>query len=338
MKTLKNNKTALKKFGLKAMLLGSLSLGLVSCDLSDDGNGGVVMIPIVIDGTELMNDIQSNREEALQTFTIDASLGGTLIGEQGTNLVFAPNNFQLSDGSPVSGSVTVELLEVFGKGDMALQRVATNGKNDQGEVETLISGGEVFIRADQNGEPVFPAAPFQLFVPNDTFDPEMQLFSVTEDCDTLDCEVVWEEDEAELMQGEGMGPDGTYVVGYTGFRETFGWTNLDRWAGYAGPKTLIYVDVPEGYNATNCSVYVSYDGEPALALLDIYDEGEGLFTEHYGQMPIGQEVHFIFMSKQNGSYIYAIQGTTIGEDHIEVIGTTQTSTEAELFALIEALP
>ncbi|MBX2829091.1 MAG: hypothetical protein KTR22_13075 [Flavobacteriaceae bacterium] len=342
MKTLQMNHSPLKNYVsvmlTNFLLVSALCLALVSCSISDDADPVIVIPPLEIDGTELSEDIQNNREEDLQTFTVDADFGGTVVGNQGTNIVFGPNAFVDGDGSPITGNVTIQLLEVYGKGDMALKRIATNGKNSDGDIETLISGGEFFVRADKNGQEVFPANNFQVFVPSETFDPDMRLFSAEGGCDTLDCEVVWEEDEEQVMQGEGMGPDGTYVTGYAGFREEFGWTNLDKWYSFVGPKTLIYVDAPEGYDETNCSVFLSYDGEPGLALLDIYDDNQGLFTEHYGQIPVGLEVHIIFMSKQNGNYVYAIQSATIGEDHIEVIGATQTATEAQLFALIDALP
>jgi hypothetical protein len=184
-------------------------------------------------------------------------------------------------------------------------------------------------------------SPYQIFAPNDTFDPEITVFVPNNGCLDTACDVVWEEvpeAAAEVFQGEGEGPDGVPATGYTTFSNTFGWTNLDRWASYDGPKTIVYAQAPEGYNVDNSNVYISYDGETGLALLDIYDENQGLFTEHYGQMPIGKEVHFIFMSFQDGNYVYAIQAATIGEDHIEVITTTQMATEAELFALIDALP
>ena len=69
-------------------------------------------------------------------------------------------------------------------------------------------------------------------------------------------------------------------------------------------QNTIYVyegknDVPQGFNETNSAVYVSYDGEDnALALFDVYDTDEDMFTEHYGQMPIGLQLHFIFVSVQ----------------------------------------
>jgi len=82
-----------------------------------------------------------------------------------------------------------------------------------------------------------------------------------------------------------------------------------------------------------------YDGESGtLALLDIYDPDTGLFSEHYGLIPIGLEIHIIFVPVQDSQYIYAIQSATVEENHVEVIGTTSTATEAELVAIINALP
>ena len=72
----------------------------------------------------------------------------------------------------------------------------------------------------------------------------------------------------EPIQREG--PDGAPVTGYGTFISNFGWTNIDRWYNDPRPKTTLFVDLPEGFDNTNCNVYVSYDGEPtALALLDM---------------------------------------------------------------------
>ncbi len=316
-----------------------LAAALVSCEMADDVDVVDIDVPLEISGEELVESILDRREDAQQTFVIDASSWEVIIGDQGTNVVFGANSLEFENGDPVTGDVDVTLIEIYNKADMVLSKLPTNGMNENGDVETILSAGEFHINATQNGEQLKLNAPYQIFAPNDTFDPEMTIFTPIDDCIEIDCDVVWEEEEdGELFQGEGMGIDGTPATGYTAFTDNFGWTNLDRWGSYTGPKTIVYADVPEGYNADNSAVYISYDGETGLALLDIYVEDDQLFSEHYGQMPIGKEVHFIFISVQNGSYVYAIQAAIIGDDHIEVITTTQTATEAELFALIDALP
>ena len=101
------------------------------------------------------------------------------------------------------------------------------------------------------------------------------------------------------------------------------------------------MDVPEGWDNSNCAVYLSYDGEAnTLANFDTYDSGTELFTEHYGLIPIGLEVHVILVSESEGSWSYAIQGQTIEEDHLATFELTElVDTDMEgLVAAINALP
>ncbi len=338
--TLLNNSRYAKTTVIHFLSVALAILFLGSCSKNDDND---VDPQLILDGLEFKAEIIENREEAKQTVTINSTGGGEVYGQEGTILYFPPNSFLDQNGDPVTGSVTIELIEIYNKAKMLLTKMPTNGKRPNGDVETLISGGEFYINATQDGEQLALANAFQLFAPAEEFDDEMVLFNgQNNDCDVdeLECDVIWEEDEQgglEPMQREG--PNGTGVMGYGGFLSNFGWTNIDRWYSDPRPKTVLYVDVPEEYDNTNSNVYVSYDGEPtALALLDIYNTETGLFSEHYGLIPIGLEVHIIFVSVQDGQYVYAIQEATIEEDHLEVIGSTSTGTEAELVALINALP
>ncbi|WP_378181548.1 hypothetical protein [Aquimarina sp. SS2-1] len=337
--TLLKDSKNVKKTMIHLLFLGFAILLFASCSSNDDND---IIIEQVLGGLELETEILENREEALQTFTLNDGTG-QVYGEEGTILYFPPGSIVDQNGDPVTGNVTVELIEIYDKAKMLLTKMPTNGKRPNGDVETLISAGEFYINATQNGEQLEVANNFQLFAPADEFDEDMRLFDgLDNDCDgdDLECDIVWEEDEQgglEPMQREG--PNGEGVSGYGGFLSNFGWTNIDRWFNDPRPKTVLYVDVPEGFDNTNSNVYVSYDGEPtALALLDIYNPDTGLFSEHYGLIPIGLEVHIIFVSVQDDQYIYAIQGITIEEDHVEVIGSTNTGTEAELAALINGLP
>jgi hypothetical protein len=126
---------------------------------------------------------------------------------------------------------------------------------------------------------------------------------------------------------------------YYTFQNKFGWTNIDKWFNDPRPKTTIFVDLPEGYDDSNCAIYLSYDGEPrALAQFDRYDEATGLFTEHYGLIPVGLKVHFIVVSIVEDQWHYAVAAATIGEDHVEVIEELGPTTEAGLEELIDSLP
>ncbi len=338
--TLPNNSRGVTKTMKNFFLLFFPIFFFGSCTNNDDVDPEILEI---LGGLEYKAEIIENRNEAKQVININATSGGEVYGVEGTILHFPANSFLHQNGDPVTGSVTIELVEIYDKTKMLLTKMPTNGKRPNGDVETLISGGEFYINAHKNQEPLQLANPIQIFAPTDNFDNQMVLFTGQDnDCtdDDLECDVVWEENEQgalEIIQREG--PNGAGVTGYGGFISNFGWTNIDRWYNDPRPKTILQVDVPDGYDNTNCNVYVTYDEEPtALALLDIYDTETGLFSEHYGLIPIGLEVHIIFVSVQEGQYVYAIQAATIEEDHLEIIGTTSTGTEADLIALINALP
>ena len=339
-----NNSTKIKSYLKTVMFLLMFTLVFTACSEDEDTTPEQQEEQMLPDGQALLQRLEQNRQEDLQTFSLDAADGGSITGEQGTRIFFPPNALAYQDGSPVTGEVTIELVEIYNKADMLLKNMPTNGKRPDGTIEMIKSAGEFFINATKNEEQLTLTQPMQLQskgVPFEDVDPDMGLFIVGCD-DPLDfnCTEAWEEDEfTQVGMGEVQNQDGTWSAVYLVDLSEFGWTNLDRWYNYDGELTTLNVDVPEGYNGGNCEVYLSYDGEDSgLARMDVYDENTGMFTEHFGMIPVGQEVHIIIIAEINGVLHYTIQGTTITQDHIEVMAEPQPGTEADLFVLIEDLP
>jgi len=342
MKTKKMNYKSNSKFvnvskSILALFVFAI-LGLTSC-ASDENDEGA-QDP---DGAALGQLFKDNRAENKQTFTLDATTGGTITGSQGTQVTFQPNAIGLN-GTPVTGNVKIELVEVYDRASMLLNNMPTSGKKPNGDEEALKSAGEYFINAKQgnaNLELLSPAQVKSKGVGQNAPD-TMNIFRAGEDLDDLD---LWEEaDENE---------DEITDVGEVGERETangweffylfdissFGWTNLDRWYSYTGTLTDISIDVPDVFHGTNCEVYLTYDGEPtALARMDVYDTPSGMFTEHYGRIPVGQNVHIILVAEIGGVLHSTIQGTTIIDNHIEVMAYPQATTQTALTAAMNALP
>lgn len=323
---------------LKMMLSGTILLSAISCDNDND----VKPLPN-IDGEAMLENFSAKVDELKQEFTINAADGGTITGSQGTTITFYGNSFLTEDNTPVTGDVTIDLVEIFDKSDMLFTRKPTNGKKPDGSVGTLISGGEFFVNATQNGEQLKLEGGFFLTAPVENTggaDDGMFLFNGVENCEGNDCRLEWvQQEQARVEVGQKDGATGGVQTAYMAFQSQFGWTNIDKWYSDPRPKTTIHADVPEGYDNTNCAVFISYDGETAaLASFDIYDENTGLFTEHYGLIPIGLEVHFIFVSVVDGQWNYAIQPATITENHVQIISNVQPVTEEELTDLINDLP
>jgi len=326
---------------LQIILAFSLSMTFLSSCQEDEVviDDPQIKLP---DGEALKNAVSENLDGSTQEFVMNATDGGSVTGEKGTVIWFSPKSLVNAKGDSVKGDVDVELIEVFDKASMLFNDKPTMGRNIDGAIETIISGGEFYVNATQDGEQVFfrDGYGFSLMVPADETDENMNLFhNENGDCLEADCEVVWEEEKGDEKRLDMGGNPAGQGEAYYGFVDQFGWTNIDRWYSDPRPKTTLFVDVPEGYDNTNCSVYLSYDGEPtALATFDIYNEDDELFTEHYGQIPIGLEVHFILVSVVDGEWNYTIQAATIGEDHIEVMGDPSPTTESELTELINNLP
>src|SRR5690606_13790530 len=166
------------------------ALTFTGCSSDDDNNGNedpIVETPQP-DGEALQQTFLENRGENIQTGTIDAETGGSIYGDQGTELVFEPNAFLDGNGSPVTGDVTIELIESYKKSDMLLMNMPTNGRRPNGDVETIISGGEFYVNATKDGENLQLDEGFTLLAPaaNNVFDADMAIFNgVDEDCDGI---------------------------------------------------------------------------------------------------------------------------------------------------------
>ena len=211
------------------------------------------------------------------------------------------------------------------------------GTLPNGDKTLLISGGEFFIEASQNGSALDTTCGLQLIIPASLTGGADPLMSLWEGEIDAEDNLTW--DEVEDATGQG----GVFVEGseYYGLLQGFGWSNVDRFYSDPRPKTLIQVQAPIGYNFTNSAVYLSYDGEDSgLAALDTYDGTLNLFSEHYGQIPIGLECHVIFVTEDNGVWRYAIKPVTIVANDIITftMDDTTTGTEATLTALINGLP
>ena len=276
-----------------------------------------------------------------QNFQIDAANGmNTLTSANGVEIDIDANCLTLN-GAAITGIIDIVYVEVFDGGQMLVTDKTTMGKLPNGDMAMLISGGEFYINATQNGQQLTLGCSMNLRIPANLTAPDnaMTLWNGVLDNDG---NIDWEEQNAAPGQGEVFLEQGsTGGQTYFAFFNNFGWTNVDRFAGIPGPKTQILASVPSGFNFGNSAIYLHYDGEGnALAKLDTYDANAGLFSEHYGQIPVGLACHIIFATEENGQWRYAIKPVTITENAVYTFTLAETTvgSEAQLIATINALP
>ena len=324
-------KTNFKNIGL----LFLATIFLVSCD--NDNDDAATSPPTAA-------EFAAVRKEALdkitQKFNMTAGAGVVTFTSANGVKISIDGNCLTKNGTPVTGAVAIEYVEIFQKGNMLVTNKPTMGIMPNGDRSLLISGGEFFIKATQGGQELATTCNLNLQVPTNLtggLDNAMILWNGIIDANG---DLAWKDArEADGTNGGKGGVQGEQNTYYVTFGK-FGWTNVDRFYSDPRPKTTILVAAPQGYNNTNSAIYLSYDGEGqnALAKLDTYTPA-GLFSEHYGQIPVGLACHIIFATEDNGQWRYAIKGVTItaASTYTFTLAETIVGTEAQLIAAINAI-
>ena len=262
-------------------------------------------------------------------------------------------------GRAYTGPVNVEYIELFDTGAMVAANkttMATTGEGgnnpDEQALLPLASGGEFYVNmTTAEGQNIDDGTPYTLEVPTELTggdDEDMTGWKGEENDDngnggdgdeTDEDDVTWEEE----TDGGGQ-PDDVPVVDNKYIFEllSFGWGNIDKLMAIPGPRTTIYIDVPAGYDNTNSKVYLAYTTpQPTVAPMDTYDAATELFSEHYGQVPIGLQAHVIFVADGGGGqWIYAAKPVTIAANGLVTVDATDliTTTQASLITALNGLP
>ncbi len=334
----KNKKLEIMKTNFKNIGLAVLtSLAIMSCSTDDSSIQNQVATAAefkAIRQTAMDNVTENftfNAEDGLFTFT---SAKGVQVKINGACLT--------KNGNPVTGEVQLEYAEVFDGGTMLVTNKTTMGKLPNGDKTLIISGGEFYVNAKQNGVQLDITCNIQLIIPaalTGGGDNDMSLWDGIID---ENGNLTWDEQPQAPNGQNNLFLEGTGGnTSYYGFFNSFGWTNVDRFYSDPRPKTTILAQAPIGYDFGNSAIYLHYDGEAnALANLDTYLSATNQFTEHYGQIPIGLECHIIFATEENGQWKYAIKAATIAANDVYVFSNSETivGSEAQLIAAINALP
>jgi hypothetical protein len=326
-------KTNFKTIGLLLFAITTF----VSCDNSD-GDDTNVILPPTSSAFKSINEQGVKRNT--QNFTITAGNGVVTFTSAKGVKVNINGDCLTKNGNAVTGVVDIEYIELFDKGNMLVTNKPTMGITPDGKKNLLISGGEFFIKATQGGVALQTSCSMTMLVPADLTDGVDNTMTLWAGAIDEQGELAWREvkEGGDGANGKG-GVQGEGTNYYVTFGN-FGWTNVDRFYSDPRPKTTLLVDVPDGYDNNNSAVYLSYDGEGtnALAKLDTYTAA-GLFSEHYGQIPVGLACHVIFVTEDNGQWRYAIKGVTVAANDVYTftLAETTTGTEAQLVAAINAI-
>ncbi|NQX97024.1 MAG: hypothetical protein HRT73_03970 [Flavobacteriales bacterium] len=216
-----------------ALAICTILLTFYSCK-KDKGT----VLPIVEETTptptpstsNLDNFFNQNILDGKQSFTIDAGIGQSISGSKGTYIYIPANSFQNNSNNIVSGNISVELIEIQTKADMIWMNKTTTSNG-----QLLVSGGEISIKAFQNGEQLTLSPNGSVYISMPTNNPtNMSLFSGTEDSSG---NINWDSTTTNVAVDSSGNYTFTIYSGTLG-SDSLGWINCDYFYSQTNLTTL----------------------------------------------------------------------------------------------------
>ena len=304
-----------------------------------------------------------------ESFTIDASTGGTLTTTKGTKINFPAGIFKKANGQIVSGNVTVEVKDILSASDMLLGNRPTEANG-----QMLVSYGEMTVKASQNGE--------ALQLKNDSARVQVPLAPKPANGQQIREVPMWSGDSLVAYTINGHDHENTSVTltqtgyvprginwnqngniatnnnnGTTSFAlDSLGvWRNCDALMGDPRPKTTVLGYFSNYWNPATSSSYMG--AEPSMLFFKVKQQNsmvklynkiinapvgkEGLLS-YQSSFPIGLEGTFLAISIKDGKFYAQMQDVTIGapasgKTYFPVTFALSEVTESGLLALIQQL-
>ena len=298
--------------------------------------------------TSLDGFLQSQKQAKIQNLTAQGGQYTVLTGAQGTKITIQANSFLLN-GVTVSGPVDIELIEAYDKGSILAMGLNTMGRDQFGNYGAMVSGGEFFFRASSNGQQVdinpsspveFSTAPF----PDADFNNAMLPLFLEQDT-SVTGDSVWVPIDTSTGGGTIYNCRDSVMInlGQSTYCFQIGdnsrWINCDYFRNWGTALTNVTINLPATHNFNNTKVYLSFDGLNAITGLRDNGGGEFFVGGSY-QPPVGQAVHLVVISEQNGVLVHNIQPLTLTSNHTTTLSSTDITpiTTAALQTALSSLP
>lgn len=270
----------------------------------------------------------------VQSFSGNAATGFTITGDKGTKVKFPANAFVDGDGAVISGSVTVTLKEVLSKKDVMFSGVMTESNG-----QLLESGGELEVKADQNGKglrinPALGDNGIRVEVPKVMNDRDMGLFV----------------QEKRRDQGGANGSNGQqptqnpltwapapyYPFGngpnsYSFTLPGFTWVNCDRFYSDPNPKTTMTVlpAFQDNNQVSDLQVFLVFKNISTVITFP-FNASLQKFESYGNSLPIGLEAYLVLIGKDSDGFVQFGQQTITISANLHVDAPIHKATQAEV--------
>ena len=327
----------MKKFNLSSVAVAAvIALTVVACRKEKTG---------IINADSNAQEFVASNGPKLQSLQINASSlpqSVTLAG--GTKITFPAGSLNIG-GTPATGMVTVNAIEVLKRSDVLFFGSNTNHISGA----PLASDGFIYVDVKVNGTSVDHnlAVPMQVAIPAKRTGPTNLWEGVDQNGVALQpgaaAQMAWAAPRAGA-NGQGGGKEVPAVGSFYTFNfGTTGWINTDVFYSYTNPKTTVIVDLINNPGAL--SSFHSYSGETYVffcakgsnVAAQLYTvNGPNSVKSYDNVMPVGVEGKFLSFCIKDGKYYLAEQETTLVANHhlsLTLAETTETAVQAAISSL-----
>ncbi len=262
-----------------------------------------------------------------QSFTIAAGSESIITGEKGTQITFNANSFVFLDGTPATGFIDIQLLEIQTNADMIFNNVFPLSDGN-----ILNSGGMYRLTASQLGNPLKLAsgAYYEAVLPAQAYDPGMGFYSGADDGTGVNWTFI--SPYSDSVRTYDFFNYDAIESSYSILCDSIGWCNCDYFGGDPVVSCTFNLSGPATLSALNTVAYAVLDGENAVFPLN------SPLASVISQSGIGiVPMHVLIISVITGTLYYGLLPVTPAEGGIYNITMTET-TDAELTAIILSLP
>lgn len=259
-------------------------------------------------------------------FTItDPTIENTFEGDQGIRLIFPANSCTISGGAAAVAPFTVDLIEIFSRGDMISHSIHTFAAQ-----QALISGGMFWVSVkDANGANLTMNG-VQAILPYQTdamgYESSMQYF-----VGVAGPILSWGVGQSELTFDETAGDNGEFTI----WSIMGGWSNCDAFNEFTGQTpTQFTVKVSNVADYTNTKIFFALDEFSTVAALTT--DAIGGKKTYDNSIATGATGKVIAISLVEGMLQFASQDVTVaGNDTFTL--EVAPGTVAELETLLSSL-
>lgn len=288
------------------------------------------------------NPVQDTRDllekigPQVQSFSFNANELPKTISLKGGIKVTFPAGSLTKNGNVVTGSVTVDAVELLKRSDIVLFGANTNHISGA----PLQSDGSFLIDVKANGEKVDQQlkVPIRVAVPAKR-DGGTQLWI---GADTVQGnQFAWQPPRQGAGQVDVKAEQGQFAFDFG----QLGWVNCDIFWSWANPKTTVKVSVPNNpgsmasFRAFSGETFVFFIAKNANVVAQLYTpDGANRVKSYDNMMPVGAEGRLIAFSIKDGRYYFVKKDITIGngmDEALTLSETTESALQDEITALDE---